>query len=225
VYLAWTLHSATSEQKIREGYMLMYTYRARSYVPPLVQRAIELAQRQGFEHYCIPEVGHLLCVLASHVQHGIVGEIGTGAGVGTAWMLSHIASTTRLVTVEADAERAMAARDLFRDQPNATVVHGDWSTMLAYGPFNLLFIDAGPAKAPPIESPNAAPASTEMILQALCPGGIIVLDDLSPEQNWPEEWRNQPDPVRKFWLNDTRLHATEILTTPRTTAIIAALII
>jgi hypothetical protein len=44
---------------------------------------------------------------------------------------------------------------------------------------------------------------------------------MTPEALWPEEWRGKPDPVRDFWLADPRLRAVEILTTPRTAAILA----
>jgi predicted O-methyltransferase YrrM len=197
----------------------MSTYRMRTSVPPLVQRALDLARRRAFEHSCIPEVGRLLGILASHVQHGIVGEIGTGAGVGAAWMLSHLAPTTRFVTVEADTERATAVQDLFRDQPNAQVIHGDWHEILASGPFDLLFLDAGPAKAP--SSSPQGEAAVEMVLSALRTGGMVVMDDLTPEEYWPQEWHGRPDSVRSFWLNDARLNAMEVLTTPRTMVILA----
>ena len=52
-------------------------------------------------------------------------------------------------------------------------------------------------------------------------GGLVVLDDLTPEEYWPLEWRGRPDVVREFWLNNGRLSATEVLTTPRTVAILA----
>ena len=195
----------------------MSTYRTRTSVPSLVQRALALARRQGFERSCLPEVGQLLGVLASHVQHGIVGEIGTGAGIGAAWMLSHLAPTTRFVTVEADAQRASAVQRLFRDVPNAQVIHGDWREVLAY--FDLLFLDAGPAKAP--SSSPQGEAAVELILAALRLGGMVVMDDLTPEEYWPQEWHGRPDPVRAFWLNDPRLNATEVLTTPRTSLILA----
>jgi len=61
----------------------------------------------------------------------------------------------------------------------------------------------------------------EGIVRAMRVGGLIVMDDLSPQEYWPEEWRGRPDPLRAFWLNDARLAATEVLTTPRTTAILA----
>jgi len=197
----------------------MSTYRTRTYVPSLVQRALDLAQRQGFERSCLPEVGQFLGVLASHVQHGMVGEIGTGAGIGAAWMLSHLAPTTRFVTVEANAERASAVQKLFRDLPNTQVIHGDWREVLTYGPFDLLFLDAGPAKAP--SSSLEGKAAVEMILSALRIGGMVVMDDLTPEEYWPQEWHGRPDPVREFWLNDARLNAVEVLTTPRTMVILA----
>jgi len=58
-------------------------------------------------------------------------------------------------------------------------------------------------------------------VEALQPGGLVVLDDLTPEEYWPPEWRGQPDVVRAFWLNDARLMATEVRTTVRTAAILA----
>jgi len=198
-----------------------HTARAHTSMPPLVQRAIDLARRHGFEHSCIPEVGRLLGVLASHVHSGAVGEIGTGTGVGAAWMVSHIDVTTRFVTVESDAGRVAAARGLFADRPNVRIVHGDWRVIVEHGPFDLLFVDAGDAKASPDEPVEKAAAAAETILRALRLGGMVVMDDLGPEGYWPEGLRGRPDPLREFWLNDTRVKATEVLTTPRTVAIMA----
>jgi len=48
----------------------------------------------------------------------------------------------------------------------------------------------------------------------VCPGGLIVLDDLTPESAWPPEWRGQPDPTRSLWLNDPRLAAVELIVDP-----------
>ena len=54
--------------------------------PPLVRRAERLAQELGFERSCTPEVGRLLHALAAQRSRSRVGEIGTGAGVATAWL-------------------------------------------------------------------------------------------------------------------------------------------
>lgn len=189
----------------------MSPYRATTEIPPLVQRAMERARALGFESSSTVEVGRLLRLLASQVRQGVVGEIGTGVGVGAAWMASGLASGVSLVTVEVDPGRAAVARDLLGDCPSATVLSGDWRAILPYGPFALLFADGGKAKQ---HEPDA-------LIAAMRPGGLIVLDDLTPEEHWPPEWRGTIDPVREFWLNDPRLVATELLVTPRSAVILA----
>lgn len=190
----------------------MTTYRATAEIPPLVRAAMDLAREIGFPHSCSPEVGRLLRVLAGGVRGGVAGEIGTGCGVGAAWIVSGLAPEVPFVTVEIDAARAAAARRLLAPYPYATVLTGDWRQMLPRGPFALLFADGGKAKQ---EEPGA-------LLDALAPGGLIVLDDLTPEEHWPPEWRGRRDPVRDAWLNNPRLAATEVLVTPRAAVILAA---
>ena len=176
-----------------------------------MRHATALAERTGFAHSCWPEVGRLLAVLAGSVRGGLIGETGTGCGVGAAWMASALSPDTRLLTVELDAHRARAARELFESVPNVRVIEGDWRELLPHGPFDMLFVDGGGGKR----------EGQEEVLGALRPGGLVVLDDLWPEGMAPPEPRGQPDPVREFWLNDPRLAATEILTGPRMAVILA----
>lgn len=190
----------------------MTAYRATSEIPPLVRRATALAERLGFTQSCTPETGRLLRVLAAQVREGIVGELGTGCGVGAAWLASALAPGVSLVTIELDAARAAAAGDLVAGMPNVRVLHGDWRELLPHGPFALLFADGGKAKQ---HEPDALVAALQL-------GGLLVLDDLTPEDQWPAEWRGKPDPVREFWLNDPRLAATELLVSPTMAVIVAS---
>ncbi|GAB4211862.1 MAG: hypothetical protein OHK0022_46910 [Roseiflexaceae bacterium] len=48
-----------------------------------------------------------------------------------------------------------------------------------------------------------------------------VLDDLTPQEYWPESWRGQPDTTREFWLRSPRLAATEIRVAERHAVILA----
>ena len=73
-------------------------------LPPLVERAVGLARRQGFPNSCRPEHRRLLHALAADA--GAIGETGTGCGVGLAWLASGARPGTRLVSVEIDTERA-----------------------------------------------------------------------------------------------------------------------
>jgi predicted O-methyltransferase YrrM len=181
-----------------------------------VHRAEALATAMRFERSSIPEVGRLLAVLVAQRPQGRVAEIGTGCGVGTAWIASALGPEASLVTVETDEGRAGAVERLFDDLPNVRVLHGDWHELLpAESRFDLLFFDGGHWKSGDVA------AESEQALELVAPGGTVLIDDLTPEALWSTDWEGKPDPVREFWLRDPRLAATELLATPQTSAILA----
>ena len=167
--------------------------------PPLAARALEEAARLGFTRSSIPEVGRLLRVLAAGRR---AAEIGTGVGVGAAWLADTAES---VVTVEIDAELAAAARRVLAGAENVTVMCGDWEALLPLAPFDLVFLDGGPKQAA---------GEAARTLELVEPGGLFVLDDLTPGSAGG-------DPVREFWLGDGRVAGVELLTTPETAAIVA----
>ena len=126
-----------------------------------------------------------------------VAEIGTGCGVGSAWILSALDPAVPFYTVELDEARAAAAAELLADDPDGNVLHGDWREVLAAeAPFDLLFADGGRAK------------DDDELVGLLAPGGMLVLDDLTPGYA-------DPDPVRELWLGHPRLVAVELQISPR----------
>jgi predicted O-methyltransferase YrrM len=145
----------------------------------------------------IPAVQALLRVLAARRD---VAELGTAFGEGAA----AIADTARtVVTVECDPERAAVARERLAGFENVEALEGDaYELLRGRGPFGLVFADGGRY-------------DWERILELLEPGGILVKDDLTPGR------AIEGDPVREFLLNDPRLAAVEILTTPQSAAIVA----
>ena len=112
-------------------------------LPPTVIAAVDLARRTGFEMSCRPEQGELLRILARGVGAGVIGETGTGCGVGLAWLASAAHPDARIVSIERDAERATAVARMVHDDPRVRVCHGDWSELLGHGPFDLLVLDGG----------------------------------------------------------------------------------
>jgi predicted O-methyltransferase YrrM len=179
-------------------------------LPPLVAAAAALAERAGFDLSCLPAHGRLLSVLAAGRPGGRIGETGTGCGVGLAWLASAADPSTRLVSVELDRHRAAAARDLFADVSNVTVLTGDWSELEAHGPFDLLALDGGgggKSGEPPIEP-----------RRWLAPGGSVVLDDFTPRTVWPVE-----DPPRLHWLQHPDVLCTEVVTGPTSCTLVATL--
>jgi predicted O-methyltransferase YrrM len=185
-------------------------------LPELVHRAESLAIAMRFELSSIPEIGRLLAVLVSQWPRGRFAEIGSGCGVGSAWIITAMGPEATFVTVEADEERAGAVSRLFADQSQTRALHGDWHDVLpSEAPFDLLFFDGGSWKRGDVE------AESEAALELVAPGGLVVIDDLTPESLWPEEWRGRPDAVREFWLTNPRLRGAEVMTTLKTAAIVA----
>ena len=174
-------------------------------VPPLVEQALALAERTGFAKSCSPETGRLLRVLAGQRGRVRVAEIGAGCGVGSAWLLAGLAPEVPFLTVEPDDARAAAVAELLAGDANARVLHGEWATELPpEAPFDLLFADATSAKA------------DEELVGLLAPGGMLVLDDLTPGYA-------DPDPVRELWLGHRRLVATELQVSSREAVIVGTL--
>ena len=168
-----------------------------------------------FERSSIPEIGRLLAVLAASRLGGRFAEIGTGTGVGAAWVASAMSPEASLVTVERDDDRAAAAERLFADHANVRVLHGDWHELLPpEAPFDLLFFDGGHWKKGDVRG------ESDQAVGLVARGGIVVIDDLTPRDLMPEKWA-EADPVRYYWLASDGLSSTEILTTPETAAILA----
>jgi predicted O-methyltransferase YrrM len=190
-----------------------------SEVPQLVHRAEALATEMRFERSSIPEVGRLLAALAASRPRGRLAEIGTGTGFGSAWIASALGAEASFVTVEVDDERAIACAALFADHPQVRVLHGDWHEVLPpEAPFDLLFFDGGGWKRSP---PQQMRAESGRALELVAPGGVVVMDNLTPEHLWPADGPTWPEALRQFWLGSDALAATEVLTTPDSSAILA----
>ncbi|WUS95121.1 class I SAM-dependent methyltransferase [Kribbella sp. NBC_00709] len=147
---------------------------------------------------CLPGVGRFLAVLAAGCVGGMIGEMGTGVGVGAAWMASAMPADCRLVTVEMDPVRVTAARRVLADESRVEVVQGDSFDELARrAPFDLLFVDGGPS---------------DQVVDLVRIGGRLVFDDVTPVAALPADspFRTN-DPKRDFFLADPRLVATEVV--------------
>lgn len=172
----------------------------------LIASALELAASAGFTQSCTAAQGRLLQVLAGGVGDGTIGETGTGFGVGLAWLLSGAAAGTRLFSVDHDRTRHDLASALFADQPSVRLLHGDWRTLRAYGPFDLLVLDGGGQGKK--DEPPLDPAEWVTI------GGMLVMDDFTPFTSWPPRFDGQVDRARLHWLDHPLLRTTEVRTAP-----------
>jgi predicted O-methyltransferase YrrM len=134
-------------------------------LPNLVAQAVKLAAEAGFNYSSSHAVGRLLAVLTAQLRTGTIAEIGTGYGVGAAWIAGSLNPKVRFVTVELDEERASVAQTLLSNYSNVQVLHADWRVVLEHAPFELIFADGG----------NAKETASEMLINALAVGGTLIL--------------------------------------------------
>jgi predicted O-methyltransferase YrrM len=181
-------------------------------LPSVVSRALDLSRRRGFVTSSRLETGRLLSALAAS-RNGVLGECGTGCGVGAAWLSHGAREESRVVTAEVDESLADAVRDLFRDEPRVEVLTGDWGALHDHGPFSLLFLDVREAKR----------SGADMVAEMLEPGGIAVLDDFTPCALWPPMYEGRVDTMREQWLTDERFTTVEVMVAVDAAVLIAAL--
>jgi predicted O-methyltransferase YrrM len=188
-------------------------YRGFTNVPEQVVHAVAVAEQLGFANSCLPQQGELLRVLAAGVGAGVIGETGTGCGVGLAWLATGAHARARLVSVERDTQRAAAATAVFADDARVTVRADDWRDLAADGPFDLLVLDGGgqgKGDEPPVDPGDW-----------LRLGGLLVVDDFTPLGSWPPMHDGRPDTARLRWLQHPRMRAAEVRVTPAAATIIA----
>ena len=136
-------------------------------------------QELGFTMMSELRTGAFLATLAASKPAGRLLELGTGTGVGTAWLLAGMDPASRLQTVDSDnSVVAVARRHLAKDaRVTFHVMDGaEFVTHAPQGQFDLIYADTWPGKF----------THLEQTLSLLRVGGFYVIDDLLPQPNWPE---------------------------------------
>jgi demethylmenaquinone methyltransferase/2-methoxy-6-polyprenyl-1,4-benzoquinol methylase len=140
-------------------------------IPERIGEATERAAQAGFEHSSEPGIGRVLMALAAAVRPGgRVLEIGTGLGVGTAWLIEGLAAGTdvELVTIESDPQRACLAAEAGWPSFVRPIVGDVVVELGGLGSFDLVFADAEGGKL----------YGFDLTLAAVEMRGILVLDDM-----------------------------------------------
>jgi predicted O-methyltransferase YrrM len=184
--------------------------------PPLVEQARTIARDMGFPltrqesaagngapSASLPGAGRFLAVLAAGCPGGRIGEIGTGTGVGAAWMASVMPPDCTLVTVEIDGPRAAAAARLLAADDRVTVLSGDARALLGpHAPFDLLFADGG----------WRDPAGLGTLVDLVRVGGHLVMDDVTPLRRLPPDSPLRSGDVKRgLFFGDPRLCSVEVV--------------
>lgn len=193
--------------------------------PALLESAVRIAAGFGLpttepvdtrHTSSVPGAGRLLSVLAALVTarpDARLLELGTGGGVGTAWILHGMAPDAHLLTIEVDPSRAKAAQELFASEPRVTVMCGDWHEVIqGQGQFQLAFPDSG-------LSTELEPPAWDAVVDLVTVGGALVLDDLTPPGT--ADVLGNESAKRRFAFGHPRLLSTEVAVSPKSNVAVA----
>ncbi|MCC2685395.1 MAG: methyltransferase protein [Paenibacillaceae bacterium] len=165
--------------KLAEGVIAVFS----GTIPDEINKILEMAKTQNFTMSCDVETGQLLRVLAGSKPNGVFLELGTGAGVSTAWILDGMDKSSKIISVEMDEAVQHIARACIDDE-RVQFVAMDGGTFIEENlekQFDFIFADTWPGKYYLLKE----------TLSMVKTGGFYIVDDLKPVDSWPAEHREK----------------------------------
>ncbi len=147
--------------------------------PAALEAILADTAAHGFTMASEPKTGALLAALAASKPGGRLLELGTGTGLGTAWLLSGMDAASHLDTIDTDPTVVAIARTHLGKDPRVTFHVLDGADFISRSPrdrYDVIYADAWPGKFTHLDE----------ALALLRVGGIYFIDDLLPQANWPE---------------------------------------
>lgn len=152
---------------------------------PTILRSIEIETKNlGFNMASVPETGILLKILASTMKPSSKFlELGTGTGLSTAWILDGMDRSSSLVSVDNDRNAISIAKKHLGHDKRVQFIEDDGTNFVEslhqnnQEGYDFIFADTWAGKYHHLED----------ILNKINPGGLYVIDDMSPQENWPTD--------------------------------------
>ncbi len=133
----------------------------------------------GFSMVSEPKTGTFLRTLAASKPNGRFLELGTGTGLSTAWILDGMDDSSSLTSVDNDKEVQRIACKHLGNDPRVEFICEDgalWLEKNQSKQFDFIFADAWPGKF----------SHLDLALDILSAGGLYIIDDLLPQDSWPD---------------------------------------
>jgi len=161
-----------------------------------------LGEKLGFEMPSDDAVGRLLRVLCRSKPGGRFLELGTGIGLSLAWMIDGMNEDARMISLDNDATLIETVGGIIKDSRVELIKADGDEWLLTYsGPkFDLIFADTWPGKYRLLKE----------TITLLAPGGLYLVDDMSPQTNWPEGHADKAANLKKTLLNYPGIVAVDV---------------
>lgn len=147
--------------------------------PPQLEAINISTVENGFNMASEPLTGAMLRFLCATKPAGRILELGTGTGLATSWILQAMDSDSTLISVDNDDSVLQIARQhLGKDARVQFLLSGGIEAIRSLEPnsFDLIFADAWDGKYYHLNE----------TIGLLKKGGIYIIDDMLPRDNWPE---------------------------------------
>lgn len=147
--------------------------------PAVLDAILQDTHALGFGMASEAKTGTLLRALAASKPAGRILELGTGTGVGAAWLLAGMDANSRLDSVDNDPVAQGIARRHLGSDSRVTFHLADGAEFLRkpLSPaFDVIYADTWAGKFSDLDA----------ALGLVRAGGFYVVDDLLPQPNWPE---------------------------------------
>jgi predicted O-methyltransferase YrrM len=133
----------------------------------------------GFNQLSDGKAGSILSTLCASKRGGKFLELGTGTGLCTSWMLQGMCELSTLITVDNEEVLVDVARKYLKEDQRVEFIVGkgeDLIDKLKPSSLDLIFADTWPGKYHHLDE----------TLNLLKVGGFYIIDDMLPQDNWPE---------------------------------------
>ncbi|MCX2478160.1 methyltransferase domain-containing protein [Pedobacter sp. MC2016-15] len=155
-------------------------------VPKYYAQLLEASAKLQFSMPSDLKTGSLLRTLVASKPSGHFLDIGTGTGLSLAWIAEGADESSRIISIDINADFQQVAIDTFSDDLRISIDTADgneWLTFYDGEQFDLIFADAMPGKFEVLDQ----------TLELIKVGGFYLIDDLLPQPNWPEGHSSRVD--------------------------------
>lgn len=171
---------------------------------PVVYYAIDAATKEmGFTMPSDILTCSLLKTLAGSKPNGKFLELGTGTGLSTAWILDGIDEKSSLISIDYDPKLLEIAQKHLGGDTRLSLecVDGEaWLNQNLGQKFDYIFADTWHGKYLMLDE----------VLEMLNIGGMYIIDDMLPQENWPEGHAEKALHLEKYLERRTDLKLTKL---------------
>ncbi|QXU40351.1 O-methyltransferase [Pedobacter sp. D749] len=170
--------------------------------PKTYQQINSATKALGFDMASDVLTCSLLKTLAATKPSGKFLELGTGTGLSTSWILDGLDEHSTLTSIDNDAKFLAITKDFLSGDERLTLVETDgaeWIEKNKNKKFDYIFADTWHGKYLLLDEAIAM----------LNKGGFYIIDDMLPQQNWPEGHHDKAIKLVKDLESRDDLHLTK----------------